>query len=626
MSEKQTPQAEEFEFQAEMSQLLHLITHSLYSHREIFLRELISNASDALGKLHFASLTDQSVLGDDPNLKIRLELDDKAKTLAIIDNGLGMSKKELIENLGTIAKSGTAAFAKKMTGDAKKDLDLIGRFGVGFYSVFMVTDQVTVETRGYKSKKGYRWVSKGTGKFTIEELGDIPRGTKISFKFKKDAAEDFGSKGQLESIVKKYSNFVNFPIELGEEALNQTGALWAKPAKEVTDEEYKEFFGFLSHGGSEALGHLHLAVDVPVQFKSVLFFPKEAPKNMFNPDERDSKINLYVKRVFIQSDAKDLLPAWMRFMVGVVDSEDLSLNVSRESTQHSPVMAKINQYLTKKVLGELKSWTEQKPELYQTFWKGFGNFVKEGIHTDYANKDKLLELYRCASSHDPQGLTSLADYISRLKPQQSEIYYVVGKNQGVIESNPNLEYFKKNGIEVLYFFEEIDEFVLSGVMQYQEKQIVGIDKADLSLGHEEHPEQLSPEESEGLLGLFKTVLGERVSNVTASKRLVDSACTLVSAKDAMGANMERMMKMFDQNFTGGKRVMEVNLAHPLIKNLAGILNAAPEEPILSDIIVQLYEGASLLEGSLEDPSEMVPRIARLMGSAAESRLKALKPA
>ncbi|MDT8446450.1 MAG: molecular chaperone HtpG [bacterium] len=618
-------QAEEFQFQAEMSQLLHLITHSLYSHREIFLRELISNSSDALSKLHFNSLTDPNILGDDGELKIKIDLDEENKTLSISDNGVGMSKEELMANLGTIAKSGTAGFVSQLTGDAKKDVELIGRFGVGFYAVFMVADEVSVESRSYADPQGHRWVSEGTGTYSVEAVDDLPRGTKISFTLKEDAAE-FGSKYRVESIIKKYSDFVSFPIELNGEAANQSKALWARPKSEVSDEEYTEFFNYLSHGTGEPLAHLHLDAEAPVQFKALLYLPQESAPHLFNPEERDSKINLYVKRVFIQSDCKELLPAWMRFVVGVVDSEDLTLNVSREVTQHSPVMAKINQYLTKKVMGLLADWAKKDEEKYLSFWKSFGNYVKEGIHTDYGNRDKLLELYRCQSSAHPDRLTSLAGYVERMKPEQEEIYYVFGKNRQAIENSPNIEYFKKNEIEVLYLIEEIDEFVLSGVGQYKEKSLVTIDKADLKLEDnqpEEEKESLQDSAKEQILERFKTTLGERVGEVIPSQRLVDSAATLVAPKDSMGANMERMMKMMDQNFQGSKRVMEINLSHRLIQNLAQILEKDAADSLIDDVIVQLYEGAALLEGNLENPTEMVPRANRLMAMAAELHLKSL---
>ena len=614
---------EQFEFQAEMSQLLHLITHSLYSHREIFLRELISNSSDALSKIHFESLTDSNVLGEDGELKIKIALDEEKKTFTISDNGLGMSHDELIANIGTIASSGTSKFVTQMTGDKAKDMELIGRFGVGFYAVFMVAAEVTVESRSYKEEKGYRGVYEGTGPITIEEIEKAERGTSISFTLKEDAAE-FATKARVEGIIKKYSDYVSFPIELNEEKANQSTALWAKPKEEVTEEEYKEFYKYLSGAYDEPMEWMHLSIEAPVQFKSVLFIPGEADKALFQQDNLDPKVHLYVKKVFIQNDCKELLPQWLRFVKGVVDSEDLTLNVSREVTQHSPIMAKISSFLTKKLLGLFKDWSIKDKEKYLEFYKKFGNFIKEGMHMDFGNKEKLTELYRVASSVEPDGLISLQDYVDRMKPDQEEIYYVSGRSKESIESSPNLEYFKQNGIEVLYLYEDIDNFILPGIGTYKEKAIVGIDKADLNLDNEEKEEEkLSDDQKTGLLAAFKTALGEEVSDVIASNRLVDSACTLTISKDGMDPSMERMMKMMDANFQGAKKVLEVNLAHPLLQSVASILEKQPEDAIIADVAWHLLEGANLLQGELEDPSKMVPRNTQFMKLATELYLKSL---
>jgi molecular chaperone HtpG len=629
MTEEQTKQEEskieEFQFQAEMSQLLNLITHSLYTHREIFLRELISNSSDALNKLHFSSLTNADVLGDDAELKIEIDLNEEEKTFSISDNGIGMTRDEFIANLGTIASSGTGKFIKQMTGDSKTDLDLIGQFGVGFYAVFMVADEVTVDSRSYESEEGFRWISKGTGSYTIEPIELKNRGTKISFKFKEDA-DEFAGKWRIESTIKKYSDFVSFPINLNSEKTNQSTALWAKSKDDVKEEEYKEFYKYISNSTNEPLSWLHLSVEAPVQFNSILFIPEEPDKFQMTND-LDTRLHLYVKRVFIQNDCKELIPQWLRFVKGVVDSEDLNLNISREVTQKNVVMEKINKYLVRKLLGEFKDWSEKEKERFEKFWRDFGYFFKEGIHTDFANREKLIELYRCESSFEADKLTSLADYVQRMGTDQEEIYYVYGKNRVAIENSPNLEYFKKNKIEVLYLFDEIDDFIMPSIGTYKEKPIVGIDKADLKLNDEkaaDEKEDLKDTDKKKILGYFKDILGERVEDVIESKRLVDSACTLVSPKDAMNANMERMMKMMDQEFKGGKRVMEVNLNNPLIQHLSAIQQKFPQDPLLKECIEQLFEGASLLEGTLEDPSELVPRTTSLMEKAAGLYLKSLE--
>jgi HSP90 family molecular chaperone len=621
--EKKDSPVEEFQFQAEMSQLLHLIAHSLYSHREIFLRELISNASDALNKLNFASLTDEKVLGDDATLRIEIQLDEEKKTFSIYDNGVGMTRDELISNIGTIANSGTGSFIQQMTGDSKTDMELIGQFGVGFYAVFMVADEVTVETRSYQSDQGYRWISKGTGSYTIEPTEIKARGTKISFTFKSDT-EEFASKWRIESTIKKYSDFVSFPIHLNDEKVNKSTALWAKPKDEVKDEEYKEFFKYIGNSTKDPMAWMHLAVEAPVQFKSILFIPEEADRFLMT-SELDTRLHLYVKRVFIQNDCKELIPQWLRFVKGVVDSEDLNLNISREVTQKSALMDKINKYLVRKLLGEFKDWSEKDKDKYATFWKRFGYFIKEGIHSDFVNREKLIELYRCHSSYDPEKLTSLQEYVDRMGADQEEIYYVVGRNRVAIETSPNIEYFRKNGIEVLYLYEEVDDFIMPAIGAYKDKKLVGIDKADLQLKDEDKkdPEALGKSEKKKLLGYFKDILGEKIEDVVESKRLVDSACTLVSPKDAMNANMERVMKMMDQNFKGGKRVMEVNLNNPLIRSLSAIQKKHPQDQLLRDCIEQLYEGAVLMEGSLDDPSQFVPRSTRLMEKAADLYLKSI---
>lgn len=625
-NQAEEPQKEEFQFQAEMSQLLHLITHSLYTHREIFLRELISNASDALNKLHFASLTDSEVLGNDGDLKIEIDLNEEEKSFSIYDNGVGMTRDEFIANLGTIASSGTGNFIKQMTGDSKTDLELIGQFGVGFYAVFMVADEVTVDSRSYQSDEGFRWISQGTGSYTIEPVKLDQRGTKITFKFKEDA-EEFASKWRIESTIKKYSDFVSFPINLNSEKTNQSTALWAKSKDDVTEDEYKEFFKYIGNSTQDPKAWLHMSVEAPVQFNSILFIPEE-PDRFLMSNDLDTRLHLYVKRVFIQNDCKELIPQWLRFVKGVVDSEDLNLNVSREVTQKNVIMEKINKYLVRKLLGEFKDWATKDKEKYEKFWADFGYFIKEGIHTDFANREKLIELYRCESSFEVGTLTSLEEYVQRMGTDQEEIYYVFGKNRVAIENSPNLEYFKKNNIEVLYLFDEIDDFIMPSIGTYKEKPLVGIDKADLKLKDEESTDkkkdELPSKEKKKLLGYFKDILGERVEDVIESKRLVDSACTLVSPKDSMNANMERMMKMMDQDFKGGKRVMEVNLDNPLIQQLSKIQQKFPQDDMLKDCIEQLYEGASLLEGTLEDPSKMVPRATSMMEKATELYLKSLE--
>ncbi len=628
MSEaKEKKEKKEYQFQAEMSPLLNLITHSLYTHREIFLRELISNSSDALNKLHFLSLTDEKVLGDDGELKIDINLDEEKKTFSISDNGVGMTHDELISNIGTIASSGTGKFFDKLTGDKTKDLELIGQFGVGFYAVFMVAEEVTVDTRSYQEDQGYRWVSKGTGSYTIEPV-DLPnRGTTISFSFKKEA-EEFATKWRIESTIKKYSDFVAFPISLNNEKANKSTALWARSKDEIKEEEYNEFFKYIANSTEDPMSCLHLSVEAPVQFKSIMYIPKKPDRHLFSHD-LDTRIHLYVKRIFIQNDCKELIPQWLRFVKGIVDSEDLDLNISREVTQKNVIMEKINKYLVRKLLGEFTDWSEKDIEKYNSFWADFGSFIKEGIHMDFANREKLIELYRCYSSFNPEKLTSLKDYVERMPADQEEIYYVYGKDKDSIENSPNIEYFRKNNLEVLYLYDEIDDFIMPSIGTYKEKQLVGIDKADLKLKedkekNENDKKQPAKSAKKKLLGYFKDIIGDRVEDVVESKRLVDSACTLVASKDGMNANMERMMKMMDENFQASKKVMEVNFDNLLIQNLSQIQQKFPQDQLLKDCIEQLYEGATLLDGTLESPSKFVPRSTGIMEKAAELYLKTLE--
>ena len=610
-------QKEKFSFQAEMKQLLQLITHSLYTHREIFLRELISNASDALQKLHFASLTDDTVLGDDTELKIKIDFDEKAKTLSISDNGIGMNKAELKDNIGTIARSGTVKFAKKLTGDQNKDAELIGRFGVGFYSVFMVSDEVTLETRSYKSGKSYEWVSKGTGSYTLEPIQKKDRGTRITFKFRKDA-EEFASIYRLESIIRKYSDFVSFPIEFNGKPANKAKAIWTRGKKEVKDEEYVEFYKYIAHKSDDPLSTLHLSVEAPAQFKAVLFIPQERDMSLFDRENLETKLHLYVKRVYIQDDCKDLLPAYLRFVRGVVDSEDLPLNISRELTQHSSVMAKINKYLVRKLLAEFQSWADSDKEKYEKFWNAFGNHIKEGIYIDSINRDKLTKLFRCHSSHSSDELTSLEDYTKRMGPDQKEIYYVSGKNKAAIEISPNLEFFRENKIEVLYFYDEIDEFIMPMIDEFEGKKIVEIDKADLEFNaSKEQKKEMSKTAKSKLVRYFKDILSDKVEEVVESKRLVESPCTLVNPKDGLNSHMERLMKGLNSDFKPSKKTFEINFSNPLIQHMSKIQQQFPQDQVLRDCIEQLYDTAALQDGSLEDHTHMVPRTIKMMEKVTE---------
>jgi len=617
MPSKTKPKAQEFEYKAEMKQLLHLIVHSLYTHPEIFLRELISNSSDALNKIRFRMLTDTDVVDPDAELKINIELDKEKQTLSIEDSGLGLTREDLISRLGTVASSGTLEFVKQMQENGNGAADLIGQFGVGFYSVFMVTDEVTVEScHADKGSKGYCWKSDGQGSFTIEEIERKARGTKISFKLK-DEHKNFSEEWQVKNTIQKYSNFVDFPIFISKEEVNRVSALWHRPKDDIKEEELNEFYKFISNEFDEPQGHLQLSIEGAVNFKSIVFIPGTAP-GAFYREHLEKSLQLYSKKVFIQENCKELLPEYLRFLRGVVDTEDLPLNVSREVTQNSPVMAKIRDILTKRVLTFLDGWAKNETVKYDKFYKNFGPIFKTGVNSDFTNKDKIVELLRFETTKtENDELTSLKDYVARMADDQKEIYYLSGEHRESILRNPNLEYFKKNNIEVLLLSEPFDVFVVPGLGEYDEKQIVSIDKSDLDLksANVDDKEALSENLSKSLIEIFKKTLTDKIEDVIASKRLVDSAATLVVGKEGMDKQMERMMKMMNQDYAGAKKILEINLSHPLIKNLGKRIIADENDPVLRNSILQVYDGALLIEGGLTSPNEFVSRMTELMVEA-----------
>lgn len=618
MADAEKVTAQEFEYKAEMKQLLHLIVHSLYTHPEIFLRELISNASDALNKIRFRMLTDRNVLDADADLKIAITLDAKEHTFAIEDSGVGMTKEDLIEKIGTVASSGTLEFLQQVKNENRTlDGNLIGKFGVGFYSVFMVAEEVTVETRHAEpNSKGYRWRSGGEGKFTIEEIDKATRGTKISFKLK-ESAKEFSEDYTVKHIINKYSNFVDFPIFVNNEKVNTVTALWHKPKDQVKEEDLVEFYKFISNDYNPPLGHLQLAIEGAVSFNALLFIPENAPPMWFR-DPHEKSLHLYSNKVFIQDDCKELLPEYLRFVKGVVDTADLPLNVSREVTQNSPAMAKIRDILTKKILSFLGDWSKQEKNKYEKFYKTFGPFFKTGVNTDFANREKVIDLLRFESTKMAKGeMLSLKDYVTRMKLEQKAIYYLSGEHRDLLEKNPNLEYFKKNDFDVLLLTDPVDVFVVPSINEYDKKPLQSIDKADLDLAADEagKPEALSGDLAKSLLTIFRETLGDKVEDVIESKRLVNSPVTLVVGKDGMDNQMEKMMKLMDKTYSGSKRILEVNVSHPLIKNLSRRNLASPTDPVLRKSILQLYEGALLLEGNLSSPADFIGRMTELMEEA-----------
>ena len=618
MSSDKLEALEEFEYQAEMKQLLHLIVHSLYSHSEVFLREVISNASDALNQVRFRQLTDKNIVSPNAPLRISISVDSKTQTFSIADTGIGMTKEDLVSRIGTIASSGTVAFLERLKEEGKPfDANMIGQFGIGFYSVFMVTDQVVIETRhADPESKGYRWESTGASKFTVEEFPREERGTKISFKLKDDAKE-FSEEYRVNEIIKKYSNFADFSIHVNGEQVNTISALWQKNKNEVTDEDLEEFYKFISNDFNPILGHLHLSIEGQVNFKAMVFVPETAPFD-FSRGEDLKSLQLYANRIFIQDDCKELLPEYLRFVAGVVDTEDLPLNVSREVTQVSPVMGKIKNVLTGRILSLLEDWAKNDQEKYDKFFTNFGLLFKTGLSTDFGNRDRLIDLLRFESTKTEKGkLTSLKDYVAGMQEDQKEIYYLTGESRGAVELNPNLEYFRKRGIEVLFFIDPADIFNIPQLHDYDEKPIKGIETADLDLKSDEEnkADSLTEDESKSLFSLFKETLGDKVEDVVESKRLVDSAATLVVGASGMDRQMERMMKMMNQDIPGSKKILEINPSHPLIKNLAHIHENNGDESLLKSCVLQVYEGALLIDGNMDSPTEFVARMTEIMAHA-----------
>ncbi len=625
MSDTTAPSVKSFEYKAEMKQLLDLIVHSLYTHPEIFLRELISNASDALGKARFRMLSSDEGIDREGELKITITVNPEDRSFVIEDTGIGMTEEELIANLGTVARSGTLGFMEAMKArqdGGAVDANLIGQFGVGFYSVFMVTDEVTVETRSAEpGATGWRWRSGGQGTYTVEPAERASRGTRISFVLKEEFKE-FAEEHRLEQIIRKYSNFVDYPIFLADRQVNSVTALWQRSKSELQDDEVREFYKFISNDFQDPLDYLHISVEGAVSFKALLFIPSEAPMELLYRqgalEQRGPQ--LYAKKVLIQQECRDLLPEYLRFVAGVVDTEDLSLNVSREMVQSSPVMSKIRQILTGKLLGWFETLASEQPEKFKTFYKAFGPIIKIGLNSDFTNRDKLIDLLRFETTRTAEGeMITLREYVGRMAADQGEIYYHAGSNRSQMLGHPNLEYFRKKDIEVLLLSDPVDLFVIPSIFEYDKKPLKSIEKADIDLSGtavEPEGERLGAEGAAGVLALFREVLGDRVADVVESKRLVSSPVTLVSARDAMDSQLERMMKMMQQGGPASRKIIEVNTSHPIIRNLAGKYAVGlKEDPIVQAAVIQLYEGALLLEGDLETPADYVSRMHALVEAA-----------
>ncbi|WP_148862501.1 molecular chaperone HtpG [Marinobacter fonticola] len=622
-------QKETLGFQTEVKQLLHLMIHSLYSNKEIFLRELISNASDAEDKLRFAALKDDSLFEDEPDLKIRLDYDKGANTVTLTDNGIGMSRDDVIQNLGTIARSGTAEFLNQLTGDEKKDSKLIGQFGVGFYSAFIVADRVEVFTRraGTPIEEGVRWDSKGDGEFTIENVDRPARGTQIVLHLKPEASE-FADGWRLRNLVKKYSDHISFPVvmkaevedeekqdEAEDETVNEATALWTLPRTEIKDDEYKAFYKHIAHDFEDPLIWSHNKVEGKLDYTSLLYIPARAPFDLYNR-EAPRGLKLYVQRVFIMDHAEQFLPLYLRFVKGVVDSNDLSLNVSREILQNDSTVENIKTALTKRVLDMLGKLAKKEPEAYQKFWDEFGTVMKEGPAEDFSNREKIGGLLRFASTQtgEPTQSVSLADYIERMKEGQKKIYFIAADSFTAAKSSPHLEVFRKKGIEVLILSDRIDEWMMGYLTEYDGKQLQDVARGELDLGEVETEEDKKHQEEateahKGLLERIKKALDDRVQEVRVTNRLTDSPACLVVGDYDMGAQMKKIMEAAGQKVPESKPIFEINTDHPLVNRL----EQEKSEDQFTDLAAVLFDQATLASGEqLKDPGAYVSRLNRLL--------------
>lgn len=620
--------SEKLEFRAEVKQLLHLMIHSLYSNKEIVLRELISNASDAADKLRFEALADGALYEDDSELKIRISFDKSARTVTISDNGIGMNRDEVINNIGTIAKSGTKEFFNALSGDQVKDANLIGQFGVGFYSAFIIAEKVTLLTRRAGSKDAVKWESTGEGDFTLDAIDKKERGTDVILHLRADE-DEFLNDWKLKTIVRKYSDHITLPILMkksemkdGEllltdedETVNKASALWARSKSDITEEEYQDFYKHVSHDFENPLAHTHNRVEGKQEYISLLYIPSKAPFDLYDRERRQG-IKLYVKRVFIMEDAEKLMPQYLRFVRGVIDSADLPLNVSREILQDSRDVEAIKNGSVKKVLGLLEDLAKNKPEEYAKFWTEFGRVLKEGPGEDFTNKDKIAGLLRFASTHTDNDIqnVSLADYIGRMKEGQEAIYYITADSFAAAQHSPHLEIFRKKGIEVLLMSDKVDEWLLGSLFEFDGKKLQSIAKGDLDLGKledesEKEAQKKVEEESKDFIERIQKTLGDDVKEVRVTHRLTDSPACLVAGEHDLSGNLARILKASGQKAPESKPVLEVNPSHRLVEKL----RAETDDAKFNDYTRVLFDQALLAEGGqLDDPASFVRRVNELL--------------
>ena len=607
-------------FQAEVSRLLEIVAHSLYSEKDIFLRELISNASDACDRLRYAALTEPALTAGDTEFRVTIVPDKAKRTITVADNGVGMNRQELIDNLGTIARSGTAAFVNQLSGDAKKDVALIGQFGVGFYSAFMVSEKVEVLSRKAGEDAAWRWVSDGKGEFTVEPAEKGGRGTEITLHLHEADAE-FADPERLKHIIKTYSDHIALPIVLEalgkKETVNRAAALWMRPRADITEEQYREFYHHVGHSFDEPWLTLHNKAEGTYEYTTLLFVPSTKPYDLFDP-ARKNRVKLYVRRVFITDDCPELLPAYLRFLKGVVDSEDLPLNVSREMLQKNPMLTRMRGQITRRVLQELGKKAKDAPEEYAKFWDEFGAVLKEGLYEDPEQREPLLALARFRSTAG-DGLVSLDDYVARMKPEQKAIYTITGDNPEFAAKSPQLEGFRARGVEVLLLTDPVDEFWMPALGQYKDHPLKSVTRGQADLDQLGAPEKAEPPDAmtdgavASLIALFKLSLGDTVKDVRASNRLTDSAVCLVADEGDLDMHLERLLKQHRQLTAEAKRILEINPGHPLIARLGALAGKEGASDALGEFAWLLLDQARILEGETPpDPSAFARRMSALL--------------
>jgi molecular chaperone HtpG len=625
---EQEHSAKKYKFKAEIKQLLDILVHSLYTSREIFLRELISNSSDALDKLRFETTRGTELRDKELPLEIRISFDDKENTLTITDTGVGMTRDEIVANIGTIAKSGSADFIKKLAENKSEANNIIGKFGVGFYSVFMAAKEVVIKSRSYlPDETPIEWSSDGLGSYELKDsTEDLKRGTRIIIHLKDDAKE-FADKYRLSGIIKKYSNFITFPIYVGDERINTVSAIWREPRTSVKQEQYDDFYKFLTYDTEAPFSVIHTSVDAPIQFYTLLFIPPKSIE-MFRYTREEYGLDLYVRKVLIQHKSKDILPEYLGFIRGVVDSEDLPLNISRETLQENIIFTKISQAVTSQVLSHLIKMAKEDPDKYRLFWKEHGKYFKLG-YADFNNQEKFMQLlrYNSSTSEKEEDVISFEEYTSRMKEGQKEIYYASGGSRDAINLDPHLEIFRNKGIEVLYLYDPVDEFVIGSLRKFKDFEFKTVDSVDLKelekfsdVKEREKAGDLSKDDEkhfDSLLAGIKEILGDRITEVRVSSRLIDSPSCLVNPDDGYSAQMQKLFRLTNQDMGPQKKIFEVNKDHKLIRNLLKIFKTNSKDEYIRDTVEQLYESALLLEGNLLDPHKLVNRISKMLENSSE---------